>query len=232
MLVLLLFAAGLVARPALSPAAVNYRNFTSVKGLQLNGDAFHMGDTLTIMSPDAGQTGSAFTKKTIVDPRKSFRTSFRFLLHDSTTAPGDGMAFVIVNGPKTALGEGGGGLGYSGLHPSLDVEFDKFENPEAGDPDANHVAVMKNGNTGNHLKSVSPAFDLFGGKRYVWISYSAKSKKLKLWISDSAAKPKKPQISLKENLKSLLEGKSRAGFTASSGGNNMATDILRWKLGH
>ena len=87
----------------------------------------------------------------------------------STTA--DGLAFVIQNSPlqanavtdpgsgasqtgsgPTALGGGGGSMGYSGINNSLALEFDTFQNYY--DPNNNHIALQGCGaglpNSANH----------------------------------------------------------------------------------
>ena len=72
--------------------------------------------------------------------------SFGIATHKSCSiAGGDGFAFVLhgdVAG-ASALGGGGGGLGYSGLLNALVVEFDTWYNadPAAGDLPYDHVAV-------------------------------------------------------------------------------------------
>ena len=69
-----------------------------------------------------------------------------------TVAGGDGLAFVLHSDEAAgsrALGEGGGGLGYSGLPSALAVEFDTWYNAEgaggsgaSGDLPYDHVAVQ------------------------------------------------------------------------------------------
>jgi hypothetical protein len=64
-----------------------------------------------------------------------------------TVAGGDGLAFVVHGDPtlaSSALGEGGGGLGFAGLPRALAVEFDTWYNAGAasGDVPWDHVAVQ------------------------------------------------------------------------------------------
>jgi hypothetical protein len=222
----------LVALPlpaASAKVAVNFPSFSSTKGLTLNGDAARAGKRLRLTPAAADMNGGAFTNRKVVDPAKSFATRFRFNLHDALL-PGDGMAFVLTNTGRKTLGFGSGGLGYSGLAPSLAVEFDKYENPEAHDPDDNHVAVTKDGNTGAHLAKATPKFDLYGGTRWVWITYSARRKILRVYVSAANRKPRRPLIKFRRKLADILHGRARAGFTAATGGAYMAADILSWKL--
>jgi hypothetical protein len=229
-------AALLIALAALPPTAasakvaVNFPNFSRTKGLTLNGDAAKAGKRLRLTPAEGSKTGDALTNRTVVDPAKSFATRFRFSLHDAIV-PGDGMAFILTTRGRKALGFGAGGLGYSGLAPSLAVEFDKFLNTEAHDPDDNHVAVTKDGDTGTHLAKATPSFDLYGGTRWVWITYSARKKTLRVYVNDSKRKPRRPLIKYRRSLSDILHGqRARAGFTAATGGAYMAADILSWKL--
>lgn len=63
-----------------------------------------------------------------------------------TTAGGDGFAFVVHGDAagSAALGGGGGGLGYAGLHNALAVEFDAWYNTGTGANDVpwDHVALQ------------------------------------------------------------------------------------------
>jgi Legume lectin domain len=220
----------LLCQTAAAKVPVNFPNFSRTAGLSLNGDAAKAGKRLRLTPAAASMTGGAFTNRKVVNPAKSFTTSFRFSLHDAIV-PGDGMAFVLTTRGRKALGFGAGGLGYSGLAPSIAIEFDKFLNPEAHDPDDNHVAVTKDGNTGAHLAKATPSFDLYGGTRWVWITYSARKKTLRVYVNDSKRKPRRPLVKFRRKLADILHGQSaRAGFTAATGGAYMAADILSWKL--
>jgi len=89
-----------------------------------------------------------------------------------------------------------------------------------------------NGKAGKSKDAAIPNFALYGEERYAWISYKAKSGKMKAWVSDTATKPSSPTVSAKVNLKKVLNhgSKKRAGFTAATGGSNEAHDVLSWKL--
>ncbi len=113
----------------------NYPNFNSTAGLQLNGDT----DTtlfgqlrLTDNSTGAGasQTSSVYYN-TQVNVFGGFTTTFQFRISD-VHAPGppngggEGFTFIIQKSPAglTALGTGGGDLGYAGIPNSIVVELD------------------------------------------------------------------------------------------------------------
>ena len=64
-----------------------------------------------------------------------------------SVAGGDGLAFVVHADARgaQALGEGGGGLGYAGLHGALAVQFDSWYNADDGDVPYDHISVHASG---------------------------------------------------------------------------------------
>jgi len=130
--------------------------------LMLNGNAlFHSNDStvLRLTEDQAGQVGSAWFN--VQQPVKGgFSTAFQFQFTREGVAhtPADGIAFVIQNSSLSALGQGGGSIGYAdggcdappcktgGIPNSLAIEFDTFNNDSAtDDPNANHIAVQSCG---------------------------------------------------------------------------------------
>src|SRR5688500_4690824 len=92
----------LVLATGASAVKFNFPFFDDSTGtgrLQLNGDAFltgaKQGHRLRLTPDDFFQTGSAFTRRKVVDSRRSFKTRFRISLLNSGGTPGDGMAFLI-----------------------------------------------------------------------------------------------------------------------------------------
>ena len=228
------FAVALVAVTLLvagSAAAVsfNYNNFSSIRGLKLNGTAVRSGNVIRLVET-TDSVGTAFTRRTVINPAKSFKTQFRIRMQDGSFPPGDGMAFTIHREGRGALGFGGGGMGYGGFDPSIAIEFDIFDNGGEPSPVDNHVGLMLNGDTGSHVESGDPGFDLATSTTFVWIKYIARSKRFKVWVDDDASRPAGALISRRQNLKQLLGGKARAGFTAAGGGSSITADVLSWKL--
>lgn len=121
---------------------------------------------LRLTTDTQSQVGSAWfnTQQPVAG---GFSTTFRFqFTRGGEHTPADGIAFVIQNSSVTALGQGGGSIGYAdgglpcnnGLTPppcggipnSLAVEFDTFNNASAtGDPNANHISVQSCGTQPN-----------------------------------------------------------------------------------
>src|SRR5262249_7868589 len=71
---------------------------------------------------------------------EQFSTSFVIQQTPATNPPADGMAFVIQGNSPTALGPGGGGLGYGpdtpggagGIPNSIAIKFDLYSNNGEG----------------------------------------------------------------------------------------------------
>ena len=124
----LLAAIGVWQAAGASAVTISYPNFASPSGLTMNGAATAMntGGVLRLVPGVSGEIGSAFTNRRVVSPKRSFKTRFRFSIHDGSATPGEGMTFVLHRSGAEALGvPPGGGLGYIGIEPSLAVEFDR-----------------------------------------------------------------------------------------------------------
>jgi uncharacterized repeat protein (TIGR01451 family) len=163
--------AGLVAMCGTMPLLAqspSYPNFSSAPdsssppNLDLHGSATTVppdSPTVLRLTPaQEGQVGSAWFHN-LQPVAAGFSTSFTFQISNYSNPPADGIAFVIQNSPAgtTALGGGGGGIGYQGIENSLAIEFDTFANPT--DPEypgdnqppvaANHVAIQSCGMAAN-----------------------------------------------------------------------------------
>jgi hypothetical protein len=77
---------------------------------------------------DAGgsEAGNVFsnTKVNITN----FSTTFVFRFSEGTVPRADGITFIIQGNSPQALGGGGGSLGYAGIHNSVAIKFDLFNN--------------------------------------------------------------------------------------------------------
>jgi Legume lectin domain len=215
-------------------AGVNFPDFSRVAGLQINGDAAKAGDELRLTEPQTDQVGSVFTKRRLINPAKSFKSRFKARISaPEPDAAGDGMAFLLHTGPANAIGPGIGGedLGYADIAPSVAIELDIVQNPELGDPNANHIAVHLNGDSSAAEASVTPPFDLVGGTTTVWVEYSAPKGKFKIFAVKGSHKPSNPMLVYRKRLTSMFPGADlRAGFTAATGANVAEQSVLSWSL--
>jgi MYXO-CTERM domain-containing protein len=237
---LFLAAGSLVARGA-DAQTFGYCDFSSVATLTLNGNAAQVG-VLLDMTPNAvNQRGTAYRTTPIAwAATTSFETSFRFQLTPNGATGADGIAFILENTAVTALGNTGGALGYGlvtggmgpggGIAKSVEIEFDTFQN--TWDTNANHVAVMSNGNNQTHLSTYTPPFTMAGsGIVYAWIDYNAPTTTLTVYVSQSFTKPAAPNITLTTlNLATTLGAQAFVGFTGGTGGDTNTQEILEWQF--
>jgi hypothetical protein len=224
-------AALLAAGSANSAVIANFPDFTDVSKLKLNGDAQQAPEGLRLTEASKGQTGSAFTRRAGINPSKSFKAEFTYLMYDTTSFPGDGMAFVVHSNGKGVIGDGGGGLGFGSIGDSVAVEFDTFDNG-GDDEDANEVAIIVNGKAGKSRDASIPAFSLYGtGQHFAWVTYKASSHMMKVYVTyQDPTRPDTPEVAAKVNLEKILDGKGRAGFTAATGGANAIHLVTSWKM--
>nr|UXE44438.1 hypothetical protein Hi04_10k_c2441A_00011 [uncultured bacterium] len=217
---------------------VQYCDFGSVAGLQLNGSAAQAGNALELTPDMLDLSGSVFlTSPLALGGSTDFHTHFRFALTPGANGHADGVAFVVqadTRGPK-ALGGFGGALGYGAagglpITPSVVVEFDTFLN--AGDPSDNHVAVMLDGDETGHVASANPAFQLSGGGAVdAWIDYAAATTTLQVFVSNTGVKPGAPLLSTSAvDVSSTVGGAAYFGFTAATGGFAQTQAITMWAL--
>ena len=138
----------ITAVPAL--ADFNYPDFTSINGLNLVGSAEQNGNRIRLTTANMELAGATWylTKQSV---QNGFHTNFQFQISNWSSPPADGFAFVIQNQSQTALGGGGGAIGYGGptlsdgIENSVAVEFDTYYNYEFPEPDAPHVSVHTRG---------------------------------------------------------------------------------------
>lgn len=115
--------------------------FGTGTGLQLNGTATIQTGRVRLTDTVNNQTGSAFftTKQNVA----SFTTTFQFQMPAASAPPADGITFCWQNSAATAIGTGGGNLGYAGVTPSVCVKFDNYMG--GGEPSANQTGLFADG---------------------------------------------------------------------------------------
>lgn len=195
--------------------------------MTFNGDASVAGLFMRLTNQAPNQTGTAFTEAKVVSHKKSFKSEFSFWLNNASL-PAEGLAFVIHPKADTTIGDTGGGLGYGSIQDSFAVEFDTTDN--GGSDEANEVAVVVNGQVSKPRASGIPAFPLHGADRFAWVSYSAKTRRVKTYVSDTSDKPSSPTVTAKVNLERVLGGKARAGFTAATSSATASQFVMTWSM--
>ncbi len=129
---------------------------TEVKGqFIINGTAFQSAPDCYQLTPAAPGSIASIWNEDQISLSNSF--DLRFNMNFGCTDIGaDGMVFVLQTSP-TALGQSGGDIGYgASFNPSFAVEFDTYNNIVNADFDADHIAILRNGNVDhNHPNNLA-----------------------------------------------------------------------------
>jgi fibronectin type 3 domain-containing protein len=209
------------ATPALSTTLINYGGGFTSSGLQLNGSTTVNGTRLRLTDGGGSESSSAFYTTPV--NVQSFTTNFSFQM---TSAAADGMAFVIQNGAATALGGGGGNLGYAGIGNSVAVKFDIYSNAGEG-TDSTGMYVNGAVPTVPAVDMTSSGVNLLSGDvMNVQLVYDGTT--LTLTITD-ATTLQKFTTSWTVNIPTSV-GRTTAlvGFTGGTGGLSAIQDVLSW----
>ncbi|APR87597.1 PE-PGRS family protein [Minicystis rosea] len=205
----------------------NFCKLDSTSGFSLNGNAYRpIGADYFRLAQNVltNQRGSAFVSAPFPFPAgTSFHAFFRFRSGPSSGGA-DGLVFVIQSNNNNALGANGGDLGYGGIGQSVGIEFDTYQN--GWDPSANHVALLFDGDTHNHVASAAPPFTIAGNQTtYAWIDYDGVAKQIQVFVAQSATKPAMPVLSAAADIKAHLGTQAWVGFTGSTGGTTNSQDV-------
>ncbi len=231
----------MVASGLAAATTVTFNDFSDLSGLTLSGNAAGAntsdGDVLRLTPALGNQSGSAFSSTTI--NAAAFSTFFQFritdpggILFDGNTETGaDGIVFVVQS-VSADIGGLGQGIGYSGISPSVGVEFDTWHNSANYDPDSNHVGIDVNGNVNHgsgspYTLGVTPRFD-DGNIWSVWVDYDGTT--LEVRANQTGVRPAAVLLSRTLDISAIL-GQSNAyvGFTAGTGADWGNHDILNWE---
>ncbi len=239
-------------------ADVVYDGFGSTSGLTINGHAATAatgdGTILRLTPASAGRAGSAFSTLKVSTSEFISVFSFRItspggIITDNNTESGaDGIVFTVQNQANN-VGGVGLGIGYSGITPSMGVEFDTWGNNSNSDPSQSHIGIDFNGsvnhaavgqgptvNIGNTNAGTTalPGPELDDGNRWwAWVINSGTNVKVYLKMDESATEPAQPATPLLDynvNLTTVLGGTTAyAGFTAATASAWENHDILYWR---
>jgi hypothetical protein len=240
-----------VSRPVAAQDCFYYPKFCPVDGvvdgLNLVGDAHAVPVECVLRLVSANPSWQVGAAWRIIKQHveNGFSTKFEFRLHSCRdgTREGcaDGFAFVVQNYSDTAIGLGGGNIGYGGreyggIPNSIAVEFDIYRNSGSPteDPDPNHISVHTRGtapNSSDHADSLgweSEIADLPGADHFVRIEYVPGM--LSIFFPHDVSNPVLTvPVDLGQTL-SLDDGKAWVGFTAATGGEWAVHDIKSWRF--
>lgn len=226
-----------------SPSPVVNLDDFAMTDLKLNGSAAVVntsdGAVLRLTPALKGQRGSAFTHGEFSSA--AFSTFFQFRITSpggsvfdcNSTTGADGLTFVLHDTSVTALGSGGGGIGYSGIKTSMAIEFDTWCNKGNHDPSSNHIGIDFNGSvnhdpTAGMTADVPARFD-DGGVWSAWIDYDGTT--LQVRANETGTRPTQPLLSKRLDIPALIGSQSvKAGFTSGTGSDWGNHDILNWQF--
>jgi hypothetical protein len=239
-------AAGLLAAGVAAAGEFEFTNFASTKDLYTIRDAGRSKTVLRLTPAVKFRSGAAWhrVKQPVVE---GFETTFTFRLteqDDGDNRGADGLAFVVQNESRSAIGglgasggfmrsdEGAPGGFERGITRRLAVFFDTFENK--WDPNGNYLAVCTNGATAEarwpprcSAYSQQLPMNLKDGRPHTArITYDPP--RLAVYLDGAEA----PIRTAAVDLASILGGDGTAwvGFTAATGGGFENHDVLSWKF--
>ncbi|MCY2953200.1 MAG: PA14 domain-containing protein, partial [Planctomycetota bacterium] len=187
--------------PALTPPTV------------IPGDDSHNLIRLTESLND--QTASAFT--TYGYDIRAFDAKFKLRFSGGSGTPADGIVFALQSQAPTALGGGGGSLGFNGIRPAVGVKFDIY----AGQ--LGQTGLYVNSDVNADGPQTGLAF-LSGNVYEVTLDYNGTT--LKQTIVDTVTSQQFTTTYTLDLVKALGGTWAYIGWTGATGGENATQDIL------
>jgi hypothetical protein len=202
--------------------------------MTLNASAKLNGTRLQLTDGGTSEAASAWYSSAV--NIQQFTTNFSFQVTGGTNPTADGFAFVIQGGPSSALGPGGGGLGYGpdtpggtgGLTNSVAVKFDLYSNAGEG-ADSTGVYVNGTSPTTPAVDMTSSGVNLHTTDVFnVQISYDGST--LTMSITDTTTNATFTQA-WPVNIPVTVGGTAAyVGFTGGTGGYTAIQEIIGWTM--
>jgi hypothetical protein len=207
-----------------APVVIDHSTgFTSHDDLTINGNAFTGGTAGSNLrlATNLNDDGSAFTNQRLnID---QFATSFTFRIHDGTNPPADGFTFTIQNNAPTALGAGGGCLGYCNIGNSVAVMFDMYTNGTS----ASTTNLFFNGVKAGAIDMGPSGIDLKNANvKQVDLSYDGTT--LHERVTDTVTHAVFTHDYTVNIASSIGSDAAFVGFTGACGGLSSLQDIQTW----
>ncbi len=191
------------------------------------------GNTLTLTSSLNGQTTAAWFN-TPQSVASNFAIGFTYQATNGSGTPADGTAIVFQNDTRgtAALGGGGGGLGYSGITPSVAYQLNLYS------PNTTGSAFNVNGATGGYA-TTAPVNLLNNGASgnpiNVVLVYDATALTVTENLTDTvtgATFTKVTNVPAPLSDPALLNGNTALfGITGATGGENSTQTVSNFSLG-
>ena len=190
----------------------------------VNGNASTNNCHCYTLTPNANNQSGSVWNNFKIDLTQSFDFNFDINLGCNDGNGADGLVFVLQP-ISTSVGSNGGGLGFSGISPSVGVTIDTWQNNEVNDPTHDHIAIQLNGEL-NHSNTASniagPVTALTGSDNIEdcqWhtfrIKWDAVTKELVAFIDGNQR-----VSTIKDLVTDVFSGNPNVfwGFTAGTGG--------------
>jgi fibronectin-binding autotransporter adhesin len=169
--------------------------------------------TVSLTENLGNQTRSVFsnTPLTIAD---GFTASFTYTAGGNRAA--DGITFTVQNNSPSALGTGGGGLGYGGIGNSAALEFNLYTGANPAQPVG--TAFATNGITGTYTSS-APVNLASGNPIFVNVVYDPVAFTFTHTLVDQLTQATYTQVSTGVDIAAVIGSTSGyIGFTGATGG--------------
>lgn len=114
----------------------------------INGNASSNNCHCYTLTPNANNQSGSVWNNFKINLTQSFDFNFDINLGCNDNNGADGIVFVLQP-ISTSVGGNGGGMGFSGVTPSVGITIDTWQNTEVNDPAFDHIAIQLNGNL-NH----------------------------------------------------------------------------------
>ncbi len=215
---------GAVVTPTPPPSGSQpdyWNGFTNLNGLQTNGTGVAIvNGSLRLTDGKTSEQNSVFYG----NPLSIGAFSTHFLFHD-TNARADGFTFAIQNQGLTALGPGGGDLGYTGISQSLAIKFDLYDNATGNATTS--IGLFENGTAPDKPEYVLPGMSFQSGDVFdVVITYDGAT--LTVIVTDTNTGSSARQT-YSVAIPTVVAGTSAyVGFTAATGGLTAVQDLQKW----
>lgn len=220
----------LVAATA-SAQSFSYPTFSSTTGLTLNGDATASSDELWLTTT-SDQVGTAF-RAVELPADGTFSTFFSFRLDngsggDDACTGADGITFTVQTDGISAVGGGGGDLGYGGISPSVAVEIDTYSG--GTDVNGNHIGIDTNGSLDSLAQTaIGPCLNNGGTIWYAWVDYDGTTDLLEVRLSTAPVRPGSATLTQVVDIPTILGSANvYVGFTGGTGAFSNRQSILSW----